>query len=94
MRFSNRTSKKETLPGAMALSTLENAIDAVVVIDTSNRVLFFNSAVVVVILCPRVGPVTHEADELIGARGRSGSAVHSRAASASPRTALVRTECP
>ena len=44
MRFSNRTPKKETLPAAMAMSTLENAIDAVVVIDTSNRVIFFNSA--------------------------------------------------
>ena len=44
MRFSKRTARKDTLPGSMALSTLENAIDAVVVIDTSNRVIFFNSA--------------------------------------------------
>ncbi|CAN0583987.1 unnamed protein product, partial [Ectocarpus sp. 12 AP-2014] len=44
MRFSYRTEKKHTLPGSMALSTLESAIDAVVVIDTSNVVIFFNAA--------------------------------------------------
>ncbi|WP_088651120.1 methyl-accepting chemotaxis protein [Marinibacterium profundimaris] len=44
MRFSKRTARKDTLPGSMALSTLENAIDAVVVIDTANCVIFFNAA--------------------------------------------------
>lgn len=44
MQFPYKKSKKTTLPAHMALAALENAIDAVVVIDTSNKVLFFNAA--------------------------------------------------
>ena len=44
MQFSYKKSKKSTLPATMAISALENAIDAVVVIDTSNTVIFFNAA--------------------------------------------------
>ncbi|SMX27480.1 Methyl-accepting chemotaxis protein II [Pelagimonas phthalicica] len=44
MRILKGPSKKPTLPASMAMATLENAIDSVVVIDTDNRVVFFNRA--------------------------------------------------
>lgn len=44
MQFSYKRSRKPSLPGSLALNALERAIDAVVVIDTDNSVIFFNTA--------------------------------------------------
>ncbi len=44
MRILQRHAPKATLPASMAFSTLENAIDAVVVVDAQNIVQFYNAA--------------------------------------------------
>lgn len=44
MRLLSKKTNSATLPASMALATLANAIDAVVVIDEKNNVIFFNGA--------------------------------------------------
>lgn len=44
MRMTRIFPRRDGLPAELAHSTLQNANDAVVIIDTSNRVMFYNSA--------------------------------------------------